>query len=183
MFCFFYKWMISRSLDSRGREEQLPALAARHIRRCDTCREFHRLSLSLAGRLAQDGAVFLQSSKPTDPLNEKIITALAATPAPQARGATQRRIRRPIPALAAALVVIAVAVGIIFQVFPGKGPVTNEDTPGGFPAFDLKSVSLPKIVNDLETPIETEMNNLGKAVKSAAQFVTSVVDIRIGGEG
>jgi hypothetical protein len=125
--------------------------------------------------------MFLRGSKSSDALNEKIITALVTTPVPSS-GSVRRRVRLPVPALAAGLVVLVVTIGIIFQVGPGRVPEVGEGTASSLEAFDFDKISLPEILERVESPIEVEMDNLKQSMKSAAEFISSVVDVQIGAD-
>lgn len=171
MFCFIYKWMISRALDSYsggpGEKLRLPGVVTRHMRRCSSCGEFARLSGSFVHRLVQDGPGFLGGSN--EPLDEKIISALAAEPRPVRRPRRKwlPRLSVPVPALAAALAVIVVAMGIILRVVP-TAPGISEN-----PINDLGK-SLPKleeILGSVESPIEKEMRSVGESIESAGEFL------------
>lgn len=180
MFCFIYKRLISRYLDMGNSRGEMPAFVARHVRRCDTCRKFHRLSQSLGRRLVADRSRFLRGSKNVDSLNEKIISALVTTPVPTPRRRpVGGRFRLPVPVMAAALVVLVVTLGIIFQVGV-RAPGAGEDMAIGLEAIDFNKISLPEIVGRVESPIEAEMNSLKQSMKSAAEFISSVVDVELG---
>ena len=176
MFCFIYKWMISWALDSGKR---LPGVMSRHIDRCGNCREFARLSGFLAARLTEDAPGFLQKNHDTDDwLNIKISSALDTKTPPQ----LTRRPRfnfMPKPALATALVLLAVAIAVIFRVIPLTAPA-----PGGPSINELSkpvTVKNPlQIIEKVESPIESEMRSLGQSINSAAKFLVSRLDIKIG---
>jgi hypothetical protein len=173
MFCFVYKWIISWKLDSG---KGLPGAANRHVERCSSCREFARLSGFLAAKLTQDAPGFLQRSHETyDSLNIKITSALdTKTPTQLTRRPRFNFMLKP--ALAAALVVLAVAIAAIFLVIPFTTP-----TPGERPINDLPepvTVKNPlQVIQQVESPIESEMRSLGKSINSAAKFLVSRLDI------
>lgn len=171
MFCFIYKWMISRAFDSYsggpGEKLRLPGVVIRHMRRCSSCGEFARLSSSFVHRLVQDGPGFLGGSN--EPLDDKIISALFVEPAPVRRPRRQwlPRFAVPVPALAAALVVIVVAVAIILQVTstaPGRGENPFNDLGNSLPKFE-------EILGSVESPIEKEMRSVGESIESAGEFL------------
>lgn len=54
MICTFFKWMISRSLDS---DVTLPSFVEGHVGRCESCRRFLEGSRSLGLRLAREAEV------------------------------------------------------------------------------------------------------------------------------
>ena len=176
MFCFVYKWIISWKLDSG---KGLPGVVNRHIDRCGNCREFARLSGFLATRLKQDAPGFLQRNHDTnDSLNIKIASALETnTPTQLTRKPRFNFMLKP--ALAAALVVLAVAIAAIFQVIPFNAPA-----PGERSIKDLSesvTVKAPlQILEKVESPIESEMRSLGQSINSAAKFLVSRLDIKIG---
>jgi hypothetical protein len=176
MFCFIYKWMISWALDSGNR---LPGAANRHIDRCSPCREFARLSGFLAARLTQDASGFLQKSHDSDDwLNIKISSALdKKTPTQLTR--RQRFNFMPKPALAAALVVLAVAIAVIFRVIPFTTPPPGENSINDFSKSVIVKNPL-QVLQQVESPIESEMRSLGHSINSAAKFLVSRLDVKIG---
>jgi hypothetical protein len=176
MFCFIYKWIISWALDSG---KGLPGVVNRHIGRCSSCREFARVSGLLAARLTKDAPGFLQRSPDTyDTLNIKITSALDVKSPPQLT--LRRRFNfMPKPALAAALVVLAVAIAIFFQVIPFTAPGTVENS-----INDLSESVIVKnplqVIKQVESPIESEIRSLGQSINSAAKFLVSRLDVKIG---
>jgi hypothetical protein len=176
MFCFIYKWMISWALDSG---KGLPGPANRHIDRCGSCREFARLSGFLAARLTQDAPGFLQKNHDTyDWLNIKITSALD-TKTPTQLTQRKRFNFMPKPALAAALVLVAVIIAVIFQVIPFTAPTPVERSINDL--SESVTVKNPlKVIQQVESPIETEMRSLGQSINSAAKFLVSRLDVKIG---
>lgn len=171
MFCFIYKWMVSRSHDPG---KPLSGLAARHIDRCSECRDFARFSQSLSAGLRRDAQEFLRGSD--DSLDEKITAALTAKPVPRR---IPRRRYLPVPALVAALAIILVALAVLFQVIPEKTPGPGNPFTVGLPgSLDTTNV-LQDIVGRVESHIETEMRSLEQSVKSAAQSLLSGLDPKI----
>jgi hypothetical protein len=176
MLCFIYKWIISWVLDS-GKE--LPGAAKRHIDRCSGCREFARLSGFLAARLTQDAPGFLQKSHDTNEwLNIKISPALdTKTPTHSTR--RHRFNFMPKPALTAALALAAVVTAVIFLVIPFTTPTPVEPSINDF----SKPVTVKNPLNvvlEVESPIESEMRSLGNSINSAAKFLVSCLDVKIG---
>jgi hypothetical protein len=192
MFCFLYKWMISRALDM-GRV--LPTPVNRHIRRCRVCREFARFSQSLAARLVRDAPGFLREN--SDTLAERMVAGLAAKPGTEVtqKPRKPRKLRKmpkpffiPRPALgfAAAVVILVVSAGIIFKVIPTPTPRTtgideNIINNIGGPAFT--ETPLKGITGRLESSIEVELRSLKNSVKSAADHLYSCLDVKIGDKG
>lgn len=177
MFCFIYKWFISRALDlGKG----LPGFVTRHVRHCKTCREFSHLSQLLNRELVREAPQFLRQSKRDDSLNEKILSALtfkAGPVVPKKRG----RLRSPfrVPALAAAVVVLVVTIGIIWQTIPSRVPNTGGEIMNDLSELEIGSVSWQDMVGGVESPLETEMQELKQSVHSAAEFLISNLDIKI----
>jgi hypothetical protein len=177
MFCFLYKWMISRARDlGKG----LPGPVSRHISRCRGCREFDRFSQALPVRFARDLPGFLQERNHF--LEEKMIAGLAAQPV---RGLPRKRRFLPVPALsfAAALVILVVSAGIIFKIIPGAapGPVDKgEKTIGSISESTFAGIPFTGMVGRMESSVEAEMRGLEKSVKSATQHLASCLDFKIG---
>lgn len=180
MFCFLYKWMISRARDL-GRELSGPV--TNHIRRCRACREFDRFSQSLAGRFARGLPGFVRNNNHI--LEEKIIAGLAAKPATEL---PRKRHLLPLPTpalpLAAALVILVVTSGIILlQIIspspPGSIGNSKAFMDGFTPSASLR-VPFIGIVRHVESSVEAEMRGLEKTVKSAAKHLASCLDFKIG---
>lgn len=169
MFCFIYKWLISRALDTG---KGLSAAVHGHLHHCPNCRDFARLSEVLSRRLVQDAAALLQEKRET--LDERVTAALARKPKPSLPG---RRTLVPLPAFATVLVVLAAAVGLILLTF---SPAAKDNPIESLSEFRLSGTSLPAIVSRVESPIEAEMHELRQSVKSAADFLVSCLDIEIG---
>lgn len=182
MFCFFHKWFISRTLDVGNR---LPGFVSRHLGHCRECRDFYRLSGSLAPRLSHDAAEFLLERK--DLLDERINSALASRREPEQNREPVFNRRRtplfaPVPLLAAALLVLAVAIGLILQTIP-PGTTGNDQNPfSSLSEIRLGKTSLPEIIGRVESPIESEMTGLKQTVNSATEFLLSCLDIKINRE-
>ena len=177
MFCNIYKWLISRSLDSG---KGVPGIVSRHLGRCRGCREFSRLSQSLDRKLVGDASRFLQKSTVNDSLNKKIILALAVKQ-PPVKFQRRRFLAAPVPALAAAVIVLAVAVGIILQTVTGpvKAPGTTNDIINDLSEFSIIDASFREAVGGIESPMETEIHELKQTLNSAAEFIISGLDIKI----
>jgi hypothetical protein len=173
MFCFIYKWIISWALDSA---KKLPETANRHIDRCSNCREYARLSGFLATRLIQDAPGFLQKSHDThDMLNIKITAVLdTKTPTQLTRKPHFNFMLKP--ALAAALVLVAAVIVVIFQVISFTTPAPGERSFNDLP-YSVTIKNPLKIIEKVESPIESEMRSLGQSINSAAKFLVSRLDI------
>jgi hypothetical protein len=167
------KWFISRSSDTG---KKLPGFVTRHLRSCSGCQKFSRLSGLLAQRLIRDGGVLLRERD--DLLNERINSSLGPEPRPII---TMKR--KPfhifVPAFAAALFILVVAMGVILQnthpgpTLPGQNPLT------GLSGLVSGNATLPELVRRVESPMESEMSGLKQTVNSAAKFLISCLDIKI----
>jgi hypothetical protein len=176
MFCFLYKWMISRARDL---DKELSGPVSRHIRRCRVCREFDRFSQSLSGRFARDLPGFLQENNHF--LEEKMIAGLVAKPVTEL---PRKRHLFPIPALplAAVLVILVVSAGIIFKIIPAAPPgqiEKGEKTIEHIAEPTLARIPFQGIVGSMESSVAAEMRGLEKTVKSAAEHLASCLDFKI----
>lgn len=176
MFCFITKWMVSRSHDTG---KPLSGAAARHIERCGECSAFARATESLSTGLRRDAREFLRGNGTA--LDDKILSTLIAEPKPVR---VPRRRFMPVPAFAAAVLVVLITAAVLFR----TGPVSTAG-PGAFPAIDVPgTMDTPDVLRNVtniavkvESPIETEMRSLEQSVKSAAQTLLSGLDPKIKG--
>jgi predicted anti-sigma-YlaC factor YlaD len=174
MFCSIYKWMISWALDSG---KSLPGLVDRHIRHCESCREFARVSGALTARLVREVPGFLRERH--DPLKEKIISALAEKPEPKLSYGRRFNFRL-LPALAAAVVVVVLLIGIVFQVIPPAPSHTDGPAFNDLSEAVADKMPLQDLAGGVESPMETEMFSLEQSISSATEFLVSCLEIRIG---
>ncbi len=177
MLCIIHKWFVSRSLDTG---KKLPGFVSSHLRHCGGCRNFYHLSGSLSRRLARDGEVYLRERD--EILNERINSALTAKPEP-----VVVKKRNPmqifVPAFAAALFVLVVAMGIILQNTKARAPGANPNPLNGLAKLvPGETISLPEIAGRVQSPMESEMTGLKQSVGSAAKFLISCLDIKINPE-
>ncbi len=173
MFCLIYKWMVSRSHDTG---KPLSGAAARHIEGCGECRAFARSSESLGTALHRDAREFLHENDSA--LDHKIIAALTARP--RAERIPRRRFM-PVPAFAAAVLVVLITAAVFFRVIPLSTP-----GPGTGPSIDLPGpISAPNVLKDIastvESPIETEIHSLKRSVTTAARNLLAGLDPKITG--
>lgn len=182
MFCFIHKWFISRRQDTG---KSLPGFVTRHLAGCDECRDFDRLSSSLANRLSQDARALIRQQDSF--LNERISSALAAAGnrVSQPFKARPRRnpLLAPIPLFAAALLVLAAVTGIILQTIQDRHPGPDLDRSFGAVDFEIGETSLVDIAGQVESPMEREMAALENTMKSAAGFIKDCLDIKISPTG
>ncbi len=206
MFCVIYRWFISRSQDT---QKPLPSMARRHLHHCSTCQAFHSATGVLSQKLEQDSAALLKENTIEDEqsltLNEKIIAALdreieknpikpnrVFTMAPRPSTVSTRLSRVPVPLLAAAMLFLVLALGIGIQQFIPGIFTGNKSTTELFKGLDSFGLSMnldvsPNTINSLadgvETPMQTEITELKKTVKSGADFLLSCLDVNFEPEG
>ena len=171
MFCFVYKWLISRSLDSKKR---LSGPVTRHIRRCRECREFLRVSESLNRRLVRDAGSL--PGRVDGSLNKKVLSALTVQPVSVSAA---RRLVLPVPVLVAASVVVLVAFGIIFRPVPVVEPGTDQDLINSLSTPAIFDTPFQDLFSRVESPIDSEMENLKQSVSSASSFILSCLDVQL----
>ena len=176
MFCTVYKWLISQAADSG---KPVSGFVKNHTHRCDSCREFAQLCESLKPKFEQDKHAILKNYD--EALSEKIISAL---PKERASESVRQRISRKFPArrpvlvtsLAAAFLVVAVSVSIIFLVVP-----RSKDTGSFGRPSELASAASPEVLlAKAESPLETEYQELKKTLDTTTKFLRSHLDFHIG---
>ncbi|MCK4760573.1 MAG: hypothetical protein KAW12_00140 [Candidatus Aminicenantes bacterium] len=179
MFCSIYKLLISQAEDTG---KGLPGFVTRHLHRCDDCREFSRVSVSLTHRLTEEAGEFFQGRDKG--LEERIISAV------DRERKTQPVLRRrpyflPRPVLAATVLVLAVSLGIIFQVIPPGDAGTNNNLFNGLTVLELKLPEAPieDIAVRVESPMTSELDGVKETVESGVKFIATVLDFNIPGAG
>ncbi len=70
MFCWFYKLMISNTMD---RDCRLPKMADNHIHRCTSCRDFYDICLSFEQGLSRQSVVL--NHKFSERINHRVVSA------------------------------------------------------------------------------------------------------------
>ena len=177
MFCLIYRWMISWALDSG---KSLPRWVNHHMRHCEDCREFSRVSRDLTARLVREAPGFTRESH--DSLKEKIIANLnEKSPAGLSPRYPQHSLNfRLLPAFAAVILVGVIVIGIAFRVIPLAPTKTTGSAFTGLPESRVIKMPLQGLANGVESPIETEMHSLGQSLSAATEFLVSCLDINIG---
>ncbi len=175
MLCSIYKWKISRALDSG---KPLSGLAERHLRRCSACREFARVGRELEQRLTQDAATLLENNRIS--LGEKVLSSLDRRV--ESPSVSKRILGKPVWVAAAvsALVLVAaiVATRISFvtprsEKIPALESILKYNPPG---------VYLKKAAQKAESPYQMEIQELKKALGTAAGVIEASLDIGLGGQ-
>ncbi|MCP5051078.1 MAG: hypothetical protein GY940_28195 [bacterium] len=180
MFCFIYKWFISRSMDTG---KPVPPIILRHLGHCKSCKGFAGMGQALNERLVRDAAGILEDSPHR--LAEKIISALPLQPdEPETPGGfshsikpRRRSFRLVLSTVAASLVIVA---GVWWFVGDGRppGPTPPPVTPSlEIPAIETSFLELGASV---ESPLTTELTSLKQAVASTKDFFESGLDFGIG---
>lgn len=176
MFCTAYKWLISQAADSG---KPVSGFVKNHIHRCDSCREFAQICESLKPKLVKDKQAIIKNTD--EALNKKIISALPKENASlSGRQGTVRTYlsRKPalVPSLAAACVVIAISLSIIFIVIP----LSRDTSSFGRPS-ELVSAASPRVLLvKAESPLEKEYLELKKTFNATTEYLRSVLDFHIG---
>lgn len=171
MFCFVFKWLISRSLDSKKR---LAGHVTRHIRHCRECREFFWVSESLNRRLVRDAGGLL--GRGDDTLSKKVLSALAVGPVSVS---AVKRLPVSMPGLVAASIVLLVTIGIIFRPVPIVEPGTGQDLINSLSTPVIFDTPFQDLFSRVESPINSEMENLKQSVSSASAFILSCLDVQL----
>ncbi|MGB8951978.1 MAG: hypothetical protein WCC06_04850 [Candidatus Aminicenantales bacterium] len=176
MWCFIYKWNISRAIDS-GKP---PAgLTKHHLDRCASCREFSRLSGELEKRLAADAASLIGSTDSS--LAGRVMpTAAAGGPVESLSAAPTRptAIRlRPVWAAVSLAIVVGVSLIWILTSRPAKMPPLD-------PLFKLDGprIYLENALQKAESPYQEEIRELKQAFQSTADYLLARLDVKLGPE-
>jgi len=176
MLCSVYKWLISQAADSG---KPVSGFVKNHSHRCNSCREFAQLCESLKPKFAQDKHAILENTDRA--LDEKIISALSEERASlSSRQGTGRKYhaRRPalVPSLAAASLVIAISLSIVFIVIPHSRKTTSFIRPS-----ELVSAASPEVLLvKVESPLKKEYLELKKTFNTTTEYLRSVLDFDIG---
>jgi len=178
MFCTVYKWLISQAADSG---KPVSGFVKNHIHRCDPCREFAQLCETLKPKLAKDKQVILENRD--EALNKKIISALSREKAPLSgrQGIARTYLaRKPalVASLAAACVVLAISLSLIFIV----GPPARDTSSFGRPSELVSAASAGVLLVKAESPLEKEYLELKKTLNTTTEYLRSVLDFHIGAQ-
>lgn len=188
MFCKLHRWHVSRSLDDA---RPLPKATARHVKKCDACRQFHQDSLAVARRLAEQAAPSPVTVSPD--LHERILLrcGLAAHAARPRRASASWRAHLSLPAaLAAAAVAAMLAIaGARYFAAPPKpapppgGPEHIAKTPPPKPTApsvgDTEAAFPVAVEQALRQPVEDELTLLREDAKAAASFLLACIPAHI----
>ena len=176
MFCTVYKWLISQAADS---DKPVAGFVKNHTHRCDSCREFAQLCESLKPKFEQDKHAILKNYG--ESLSKKIISALPkerTSESGRQRISRKYPVRRPVlvTSLAAAFLVVAVSISILFIAVP-----RSRDTGSFGRPSELASAASPEVLlAKAKSPLETEYQELKKSLDTTTKFLRSHLDFRIG---
>jgi hypothetical protein len=176
MFCTIYKWLISQAADSG---KPISGFVKSHTHKCESCREFAQICESLTPKFAQDKHAILE--KTDGELKKKILSAVLKEKASQSGHQEIPRkysVRKPafVASLAAAVLVIAISLSIIFIVIPHSRRTTSFGQPS-----ELVSAASPEVLLvKAESPLEKEYLELKKTFNSTTEYLRSVLDFQIG---
>lgn len=182
MLCKLTRRMISRAED---RGLALPGFAARHAGRCASCREFARFAASLGDRLAAELPGVLARAP-----EERPGTSFAAEVAGPGRGdagatargpRARRPLLRPLPAAAAVLIVAAGAL-VLFRVVPrtpSPSPAAGEAARAAIRSISAAPADLPALIGSAESSLAGERAVLERSVRSALDYLSVRLNIRI----
>jgi len=177
MFCFIYKWMILRNLDTG---KNIPHAVVYHLKNCPSCRNFTHQMKSLNSKLIKESSTFALPERSA--LADRIIAQINSepTPLPNYKSGFFRGKLFPAPAFAVTLLLIlAVLMGIFF--FTGDSPSSNNFYSPFEEFTDLPSLTTAiQDIGNAESPMENELNLLGQSIKSAAKVLITNLDFAFG---
>jgi len=180
MFCWFFRLMISHSVDG---DNQPSPITQRHIRHCTPCRQFHQTCQSLSEGLRQEAAI--SNDRISRRLSEQILTAM-----PSRRTEKHKvGVKLWISATAACLA-LAVLIGALLLV--AQRDHRNNGQPNGAQMAagiqELRAV-YEKVGQDIpktwpaviEEPLTNELESLTNDTESAVRFLVACVTVDIAG--
>ena len=172
MKCSIHRWNISRAFDSG---EPLSRLTKLHLGHCEACREFSRFIEETGRRLSGDAASLLGEARPG--LEERLRRVVREPSSASIPYASQPRRLRMRPALAAAVALAVVGVGLIWMA---------RSRPAGMPPLDpllnleTQRAHLVSAVQRAESPYQEEIQKLKKTLQSTADYLASRFETGLG---
>lgn len=170
MYCRIIKKQIDRSLDEGA---PLSDRVSRHLERCPSCRLYYENLLRVEAKLRRDVPDRPDADAPA--LEEKILSKIRRESRPVLVQPHTHRLLRPLTA-AAAVLLLAALFGLLRNLnSPALGPnVPKEINPLQHAlTSDLYTIQNQLLVNSLQQPFETEMDNLAKDMQTAIRFVSA----------
>jgi len=171
MICSISQWLISGAFDSH---KEVPGFLRPHINRCAACRDFVQLTQTLEQQAANDAQVIIQ--KTPNLLQERIKSQPIQSIEQEKQ--TWMRPLKLIPTVSFSLAAILLAVFLVFQPFKDPSPSQRMDPFLMFGKTSLPEGTLQKLASQIESPYEAEWNSLKKNVKSAAERLSSQLDLK-----
>jgi hypothetical protein len=170
MFCWYFKYLISRAADSN---RQLSQRTRNHIEHCEMCRKFYSLCRSMDASLREQADN--PDSKLSGRLKERIINSVS-----EKKVKTYKVDIRLRTVLAAAAVIAVVLAGIFVLSLNREKTVPQSDIglAGRFERLSGIASDLPGLI---ESPLATEIDNIEEDTESAVRFLIDCVSIRING--
>lgn len=183
MLCRISRWMISRSQDTGAK---MPRAVERHVGRCRDCGAFARATMSVASRLRSERAAFLDKV-PDFPLDlgaDRASVEMAPRTAQRASRAPRRLVfgLRPLPAAAAALILVAVSGIIVARATRRPVAANPQDLAAMRTAFkNLTSApeGIPGVLGQAESSLDKERQVLERSLVAAADYLQSRLNIKI----
>ena len=180
MFCWFFRFMISRAADG---STNVSEATRRHIRHCASCREFYQTCQSLAEDLTREAAI--SNVTVCERLSGRILRAI-----PGRRTEVHKVGIKLWIAAAAACVALIVLIGALFLV--ARRDERDNVQPGQTQMADaiqgLRAVyeqvgqdipmTWPRVI---EQPLATEFESLVDDTESAVRFLVACVTVDISG--
>jgi len=177
MFCTFYKWLISNTLDTT---KPLSPLLRRHIQRCADCHNFYQASCILARRLTSEARQLYRTS-PEDLVQHLLESLPAERPSPTSKTARLW----PMAAAAALILGLALMTWLFYwrssavrhsQYQTAAAMVQSLLSPSSL-SSDSASTSSLRWTDILEVPLRQEIQTLTSETHSALDFLVRCLPV------
>lgn len=180
MFCWFFRFMISRAADGNTNVSEA---TRRHIRHCADCREFYDTCLSLGEGLTREAAI--SNQEVSEQLSARVLKGMSC------RRTEVHKVEIKLwIAAAAACVALIVLIGALFLVArrDERDNVQPGQTQMAVAIQQLRAVyeqvgqdipiTWPEVI---EEPLATEFKSLVDDTESAVRFLVACVAVDISG--
>ena len=179
MLCWFFRFMISQTVDKDSRPS---GITQKHIRYCADCHQFYKSCQSLGERLTREAEI--SNDRISSRLSEQILSSI------HNRGTKIRKVRIKfwIPAAAACLA-LAVLIGALLLATrrdDGRDDIQPPQLQTTVAIQELRKVydqvgwdlpaAWPQVI---EKPLASEFENLAGDTRSAVQFLVACVNVDI----
>jgi hypothetical protein len=171
MLCSIYKWRISKALD---KGDTFSNKIQHHLQNCGSCRDFAEFSQQLETRSAAAQPDFQQGFPISLPGR-----IMAALDAPSQARSQRRFFSTLLPVASSAVLILAVSASVYFLTTPRLQPLEplEELLP-----LNQAQTSLGQTLNQLDSPLEKEYQNLKSTVEATTDYLLSRFDIKLGQE-